>query len=167
MLSRSGRRLRDISRFGRWVVAVAFEALTLPLPCALPQTAKVPGERRPVINSLYDVFMNIRDDEAEHCVTMRVCQKNGALQSPHDVQQGCARGRAGSLSGNGRRHSLAPWLTVLCVRAAGSRQGEDGGRRVLRGARLRDRVPDRCGLVAWLRSRCFVVNCLHDACTVN
>lgn len=62
--------------------------------CGIPQTARQPGERRPVINNLYDVFMNIRDDEAEHCVTMRVCQKNGALQSPHDVAQGCARGRS-------------------------------------------------------------------------
>lgn len=63
--------------------------------CISAQTARVPGERRPEINNLYDVFMNIRDDEAEHCVTMRVCQTNGALQSPHDVQQGCAgtRGR--------------------------------------------------------------------------
>lgn len=41
-----------------------------------------------MIKSLYDVFQNIRDDEAEHCVTMRACQTNGALQSPHDAQQG-------------------------------------------------------------------------------
>lgn len=48
------------------------------------QTARTPGTRRPVVKTLYDVFTAIRDDEAEHCVTMRVCQSNGALHSPHD-----------------------------------------------------------------------------------
>ena len=29
--------------------------------------------RRPPCNTLYDVFVNIRDDEAEHVVTMKAC----------------------------------------------------------------------------------------------
>jgi len=33
--------------------------------------------------NLYDVFLNIRDDEAEHCKTMKACQTHGTLQSPH------------------------------------------------------------------------------------
>lgn len=27
--------------------------------------------------------MNIRDDEAEHCKTMKACQTHGSLRSPH------------------------------------------------------------------------------------
>lgn len=38
------------------------------------QTNRVPGERRPVVNTLYDVFCNIRDDEREHVNTMSACQ---------------------------------------------------------------------------------------------
>ena len=38
------------------------------------QTARVKGSRRPKIGSLYDVFCNIRDDEAEHVATMAACQ---------------------------------------------------------------------------------------------
>lgn len=33
--------------------------------------------------NLYDVFLNIRDDEAEHCKTMKACQTHGTLRSPH------------------------------------------------------------------------------------
>lgn len=42
--------------------------------------------RRPAINNLYDVFLNIRDYEAEHIKTMFVCQQSHAkytLTSPH------------------------------------------------------------------------------------
>lgn len=35
--------------------------------------------------NLYDVFVNIRDDEAEHCKTMRACQTLGSLRSPHSI----------------------------------------------------------------------------------
>ncbi|XP_078174022.1 alternative oxidase family protein isoform X1 [Carex rostrata] len=49
------------------------------------QTERVPCSRKPKIENLYDVFMNIRDDEAEHCKTMKVCQTHGSLQSPHSV----------------------------------------------------------------------------------
>ncbi|GAA0155124.1 oxidase [Lithospermum erythrorhizon] len=47
------------------------------------QTSKVPNSRRPKIENLYDVFINIRDDEAEHCKTMKACQDLGTLRSPH------------------------------------------------------------------------------------
>lgn len=47
------------------------------------QTARAPNSRRPKIENLYDVFLNIRDDEAEHCKTMKACQTHGNLRSPH------------------------------------------------------------------------------------
>lgn len=47
------------------------------------QTSRPPESRRPKIENLYDVFLNIRDDEAEHCKTMKACQTHGTLQSPH------------------------------------------------------------------------------------
>ncbi|KAK9056406.1 hypothetical protein SSX86_027497 [Deinandra increscens subsp. villosa] len=57
------------------------------------QTARLPNTRRPIIENMYDVFMNIRDDEAEHCKTMKACQTHGNLRSPHasedDDDLGC------------------------------------------------------------------------------
>ncbi|MBD2103295.1 alternative oxidase [Leptolyngbya sp. FACHB-261] len=50
------------------------------------QSCSVPGDRRPVIETLYDTFVNIRDDEAEHVKTMVACQQADAqqiFQSPH------------------------------------------------------------------------------------
>ncbi|KAH7660077.1 Ubiquinol oxidase (non-electrogenic) protein [Dioscorea alata] len=47
------------------------------------QTERVPCTRRPKIENLYDVFVNVRDDEAEHCKTMKACQTPGNLRSPH------------------------------------------------------------------------------------
>ncbi|KAL3820770.1 hypothetical protein ACJIZ3_006675 [Penstemon smallii] len=47
------------------------------------QTSRPPNSRRPKIKNLYDVFLNIRDDEAEHCKTMKACQTHGNLRSPH------------------------------------------------------------------------------------
>lgn len=29
------------------------------------------------------MFVNVRDDEAEHCKTMKACQTHGNLRSPH------------------------------------------------------------------------------------
>ncbi|EES11617.2 hypothetical protein SORBI_3006G258700 [Sorghum bicolor] len=49
------------------------------------QTAGVPCSRRPKIDNLYDVFVNVRDDEAEHCKTMKACQTHGNLRSPHSM----------------------------------------------------------------------------------
>lgn len=43
--------------------------------------------RRPTIANLYDVFMNVRNDEAEHMKTMQFCQQPGsAMRSPHDTE---------------------------------------------------------------------------------
>ncbi|XVF26132.1 hypothetical protein REPUB_Repub13aG0273500 [Reevesia pubescens] len=47
------------------------------------QTDRAPCSRRPKIENLYDVFVNIRDDEAEHFKTMKACQTPGNLSSPH------------------------------------------------------------------------------------
>lgn len=50
------------------------------------QTTHLPAERRPVINTLYDVFVAIRDDEMEHVKTMVACQQPNAqtmFRSPH------------------------------------------------------------------------------------
>ena len=44
-----------------------------------------PGQRRPRIETLYDVFVAIRDDEGLHAHTMRLCQTSGAVRSPHDA----------------------------------------------------------------------------------
>jgi ubiquinol oxidase len=52
------------------------------------QTARTPEERRPEVNNLYDVFVNIRDDEMEHVKTMVACQKDDAdltFKSPHTL----------------------------------------------------------------------------------
>ncbi|XP_077216177.1 alternative oxidase family protein [Tasmannia lanceolata] len=49
------------------------------------QTARTPYTRRPTIENLYDVFVNIREDEGEHCKTMKACQIHGNLRSPHSV----------------------------------------------------------------------------------
>ncbi|XP_022955227.1 ubiquinol oxidase 4, chloroplastic/chromoplastic [Cucurbita moschata] len=51
------------------------------------QTSRAPNSRRPKIENLYDVFVNIRDDEAEHCKTMRACQSHGNLRSPHSYSE--------------------------------------------------------------------------------
>jgi hypothetical protein len=48
------------------------------------QTDRPKGSRRPKINTLYDVFCNIRDDEKEHVSTMAACQDNDLLvRSPN------------------------------------------------------------------------------------
>ncbi|XVF87808.1 hypothetical protein PTKIN_Ptkin18bG0150500 [Pterospermum kingtungense] len=51
------------------------------------QTDRAPCSRRPKIDNLYDVFVNIRDDEAEHCKTMKACQTHGNLRSPHSYSE--------------------------------------------------------------------------------
>lgn len=50
------------------------------------QTGQLPEHRRPSVNNLYDVFVNIRDDEQEHVKTMVACQQTDArltFKSPH------------------------------------------------------------------------------------
>lgn len=39
------------------------------------QTSRVPSDRRPVMETLYDTFVAIRDDEMEHVKTMAACQR--------------------------------------------------------------------------------------------
>jgi len=54
------------------------------------QTTRVPQERRPKIENLYDVFVAIRDDELEHVKTMIPCQQPDAqqtFQSPHTANR--------------------------------------------------------------------------------
>lgn len=52
------------------------------------QSGRVPAERRPEVNNLYDVFLAIRDDEQEHVKTMVACQRSEAdfTLSPHTQQ---------------------------------------------------------------------------------
>lgn len=50
------------------------------------QSCGIPETRRPKVDNLYDVFVNIRDDEGEHVKTMVACQKPEAqhtFKSPH------------------------------------------------------------------------------------
>jgi ubiquinol oxidase len=52
------------------------------------QTATRSEFRRPKVDNLYDVFINVRDDEAEHVKTMIACQQPEAritFKSPHTV----------------------------------------------------------------------------------
>lgn len=54
------------------------------------QSARVPEERRPQVNNLYEVFVAIRDDEQEHVKTMVACQQTNAeltFKSPHALQE--------------------------------------------------------------------------------
>ncbi|XP_002987450.2 ubiquinol oxidase 4, chloroplastic/chromoplastic [Selaginella moellendorffii] len=50
------------------------------------QTDRLPETRRPRVDNLYDVFVNIREDEWEHCKTMKACQVRGNLHSPHSTK---------------------------------------------------------------------------------
>ncbi|XP_052203633.1 ubiquinol oxidase 4, chloroplastic/chromoplastic [Diospyros lotus] len=59
------------------------------------QTARAPNSRRPKIENLYDVFLNIRDDEGEHCKTMKACQTHGNLRSPHSYPEDTLEGESG------------------------------------------------------------------------
>lgn len=54
------------------------------------QTATRSQFRRPKVDNLYDVFVNIRDDEGEHVKTMVACQQSDAqitFKSPHTAAQ--------------------------------------------------------------------------------
>ena len=51
-----------------------------------PASGVASARRRPSIDNLYDVFVNVRDDEAEHMKTMQFCQLPGAiLRSPSEA----------------------------------------------------------------------------------
>ena len=45
------------------------------------QSCRDPGSRRPIIRNLYDVFFNIRNDEAEHFFTMIQAQNQIRIQN--------------------------------------------------------------------------------------
>lgn len=52
------------------------------------QTGVPSSFRRPSVDNLYDVFVNIRDDEAEHVKTMAACQQaevRETFASPHAI----------------------------------------------------------------------------------
>eukprot|EP00850_Spirogloea_muscicola_P008161 SM000043S15789 [mRNA] locus=s43:182861:186899:+ [translate_table: standard] len=56
------------------------------------QTAQVPESRRPKIESLYDVFCAIRDDEHEHVKTMSACQRlDSPIISPNRLKYSAAQ----------------------------------------------------------------------------
>uniref|UniRef100_A0A7S0V434 Ubiquinol oxidase n=1 Tax=Hemiselmis tepida TaxID=464990 RepID=A0A7S0V434_9CRYP len=56
------------------------------------QTGREPATRRPRVKNLYDVFMNIRDDELEHVKTMFQCQTAEAqIVSPNSRKQKAER----------------------------------------------------------------------------
>lgn len=48
------------------------------------QTSNYGNPRRPECRNLYDVFVNIRDDEGEHVKTMKACQDD---QIKKDIQK--------------------------------------------------------------------------------
>ena len=51
-----------------------------------PASGVASARRRPSIDNLYDVFFNVRNDEAEHMKTMQFCQLPGAiLRSPSEA----------------------------------------------------------------------------------
>lgn len=58
------------------------------------QTGSVPNggveRRRPSIGSLYDVFVNVRNDEGEHMKTMQFCQLPGTIMRAPSEAAACA-----------------------------------------------------------------------------
>ncbi len=54
------------------------------------QTSREQGSRRPVIDTLYDVFSTIRDDEAEHVKTMAACQDPEVLVRSPNIEAALA-----------------------------------------------------------------------------
>ena len=50
------------------------------------QTERLPGTRSVAVGSLYDVFCNIRDDEAEHVATMHAMQRQDVLERSPNVE---------------------------------------------------------------------------------
>ena len=71
------------------------------------QTGSVAGgslgaPRRPRIESLYDVFVNVRNDEAEHMKTMQFCQLPGTiLRAPSEAAACSVTYNAGGYEGAG------------------------------------------------------------------
>mmetsp|Transcript_2890 Transcript_2890/g.10522 ORF Transcript_2890/g.10522 Transcript_2890/m.10522 type:complete len:486 (+) Transcript_2890:1666-3123(+) len=62
------------------------------------QSTREPGSRRPSVNSLHDVFCNIRDDEGEHVRTMRSCQDEAVLVRSPNYEAAIAAGATATLA---------------------------------------------------------------------
>ncbi|KAG6394106.1 hypothetical protein SASPL_144685 [Salvia splendens] len=58
--------------------------------------------------NLYDVFCNIREDEAEHCKTMKACQTHGNLRSPHSCTGDALEADAGCILPEADCAGIAP-----------------------------------------------------------
>lgn len=54
------------------------------------QTSRPRGSRRPKVDSLYDVFCQIRDDEGEHVATMSQCQDSRVVVRAPSAEAGFA-----------------------------------------------------------------------------
>ena len=57
--------------------------------------ADLPSARRPRVETLYDTFVAVRDDEREHQRTMAACQRPDGIRSPHDAAADAACGVEG------------------------------------------------------------------------
>lgn len=61
--------------------------------CTRPKPPLAPSDQpRPQVKTLYDVFSNIRDDEAEHVNTMQACQVGGGVGRRFPGARGCLGG---------------------------------------------------------------------------
>ncbi|GAX73707.1 hypothetical protein CEUSTIGMA_g1160.t1 [Chlamydomonas eustigma] len=103
------------------------------------QTERDPGSRHVAVMSLYDVFCNIRDDEAEHVATMHAMQRQDVLDRSPNVE------------------AIAFSLILLIVgaRTLGSASGVAGVEEVVEGAegplqQLAQLLPDVEGLLGAL-----------------
>jgi len=66
-----------------WAISMTWFFLLL---TGNPASGVASARRRPSIDNLYDVFVNVRNDEAEHMKTMQFCQLPGAiLRSPSEA----------------------------------------------------------------------------------
>ncbi|PRW56883.1 plastid terminal oxidase [Chlorella sorokiniana] len=85
---------------------------------------KASGElRRPPCNNLYDVFINIRDDELEHVKTMAACQ-DGSVALDLQNMQGIAQAK--------EEQNIA-WLAPWSSEDDSDREAEAGGKRLPHG----------------------------------
>ena len=110
------------------------------------QTGSVAGgdlgeRRRPRIDSLYDVFVNVRNDEAEHMKTMQFCQLPGTILRAPSEAAAC------SVTYNGARGYEGAGLGRTPPRTRRARRGMRAGVRGDDGANVRGvdrlRLPPR------------------------
>lgn len=109
--------------------------------------------RRPVIETLYDTFVNVRNDEYEHMRTMQACQQPGAILSPSDVMA-CAQTSVPEASGQG--HTFASATAAAAEgRPAAALTADDGC--------VVDGGP--CGQLPESRTCAGVLDCINRAPT--